>query len=235
MTNTFSKLAASTLTAGVGLTLAGCVTTPPTIAPAEPPVSIEEPTPDQTEEAQIEQAKTEFLNGLCYASEESLFVGSVDDDFGIGLAVCVLPSSANREARVTAVWEGEGGQNRTSCYVSECGDVLRFQRYTRFRYTELTLAWEAFGQSHTINETFNAEDFEAPADARAFYTWSSPELLAERSEPLTWPIETRSAPLSILRLEGILGQAFPTGERACSAHGSDQNSADGCTTHDGPA
>ncbi len=207
MTKPFSKFAALAFTGAIGLTLAGCVSTPQA-ATVEAPVPVADPSPADIERAQIEKAKTEFLNALCDPGEEVAFVGSVDDDFGIGLAVCMLEATADQEARITAVWEGEGGRSRTSCFVSECGDVLQFRRYTRYRYTTLTLAWEAFGQTHIIDETLDAEDLNAPANSYATYTWSSPELLESTGEPLMYPIEVSSQSLGLLKVERLLGQAI---------------------------
>lgn len=195
----------------VALATAGCMSTadvaiaatPPSDPPASGEAKQAPPAMFLTAAPPAEEEEKTALLGLCAGSEETVFAGTVDDDFGLDLAVCVAPAAADTQAKLSVVWSGEGGTSRTSCPVSECSGIVEFTRYTRPRFTLLTLAWETNGQKHRIEEAFDADGNNPPL-SEVKYSWQSPAMIAAGEDPLVDPVEVGTEPLALLRLDGLL-------------------------------
>ncbi|MEL6877530.1 MAG: hypothetical protein AAGL68_05460, partial [Pseudomonadota bacterium] len=176
-----------------------------------------------------EQAEGAYSATLCEAGEDTLFAGSVNDDFGLGLAVCRLQGGAFAEDRITAVWSGEGGTSRTTCFASKCGEVMRFSRYTRYRYTLLSLTWVTDGHVHTIDETFDAEDMSTPPKSIVHYFWESEWTRENNLKPTSDRIDVRTEPLSLMALARILEVEGPeTQQEYCPPERANPDYAGGC-------
>ena len=141
---------------------------------------------------------------LCEAAERQVFsASSAEDEFGYGIAVCVLPGSDGADDRVTVVYSGEGGSLRTSCLASECGGVLEFNRYTRYRFTELTLKWRDKYADNRIIETFDAQDLEGEPISTVTHYWLSDDNKERGFEEVPENL-TGYEPLSLMKLESSL-------------------------------
>ncbi len=212
----FNSLKLAGAMAAMGL--AGCAATaqetqpsdPPSAQPSAPPAMFLTAAPAPEEEAAEQQAAKPDLRSLCDAGDKTLFSGSVEDDFGLDVSICVTPDKDTEPGQddptITAVWSGEGGTARTSCKASECEGVIDYTRYTRPRFTEHSVSWEAFGQSHSIIETHNAEDTAKEPVVTATYVWKSDAMEATGEEALRDPITMRTEPLTMLELSSHLGK-----------------------------
>ena len=209
MTQVHSKFAGMFSMTLVALASAGCMSTADAAfaaaPPSDPPATSEaKPAPPAMFLTAAPPAEEETsLPGLCEGNAETVFAGAVDDDFGLELAVCLAPAGADTQAELSVVWSGEGGTSRTSCPVSECSGIVDFTRYTRPRFTLLTLAWETNGQKHRIEEVFDADGNNPPL-SEVKYSWQSPAMIAAGEDPLVDPVAVSTEPLSLLSLDGLL-------------------------------
>lgn len=214
-TMSFNSLKLAGAMAAMGL--AGCAATAQESQPSDPPAAQPSPQPSAppamfltaAPAPETEEAKPD-LRSLCDAGDTTLFAGSVEDDFGLDVSICVTPDMEAEPGQddpiITAAWSGEGGTARTSCKASECEGVIDYTRYTRPRFTEHSVSWEAFGQSHSIIETHNAEDTTKEPVVTATYVWKSDAMEATGEEALRDPITMRTEPLTMLELSSHLGK-----------------------------
>lgn len=141
---------------------------------------------------------------LCEDGETTVFSGDVEDDFGLGLSVCVVQGSSEGQTRITVRTSGEGGGSTTSCMADACDGVIGLQHYRRPRMTILKLEWMDNGSFNRLTETFDAEVPEAPPIDEVTYHWASARMLAEGTAPLADPVTTRTEALSLLKLASYL-------------------------------
>ncbi len=201
-TMSFNSLKLAGATAAMGL--AGCAATAQEAQPSAPPAMFLTSAPAPEEEAQPD------LRSLCEAEQKTLFSGTVEDDFGLDVSICVTPDTdvepGQEDPMISAVWSGEGGTARVSCKASECDGVIDYKRYTRPRFTEHSVSWEVSGQSHTIIEVHNAEDSSKDPVVSATYVWKSDAMEATGEEALRDPITVHTKPLAMLELSSVLGK-----------------------------
>ncbi|RGP39838.1 hypothetical protein BPTFM16_00113 [Altererythrobacter insulae] len=140
---------------------------------------------------------------LCKAHEQSVFNGSVHDDFGIGISVCQSKQMGTNQV-VSVRSQGEGGTSVVSCNVGECEGVIGLKRYTRPRFTILTFEWLDQGSYNKIVETHDAQcDTKAPTRIAKNY-WASEDMLSSKIDPIENPMSVFSDPLSLMALSGLL-------------------------------
>jgi hypothetical protein len=209
-TMSFNSLKLAGAIAAMGL--AGCAATaqdaqpsaPPSAQPSAPPAMFLTAAPAPEEEAKPD------LRSLCEADQKTLFSGTVEDDFGLDVSICMTPDKqaepGQEDPVISAVWSGEGGTARVSCKASECDGVIDYTRYTRPRFTEHSVSWDMSGQSHKIIETHSAEDTSKDPEVTATYVWESDAMKATGEEPLRDPITVRTEPLAMLELSAVLGK-----------------------------
>lgn len=128
--------------------------------------------------------------GLCEAGEDEVFYGqSTADEFGYSIAVCVEERGEVADDRISVVLSGEGGNLRTSCLASQCGGVIDYERYTRYRFTLLTLTWRTEAGTHRIDQVFDAEDLDAEPVEQTTHNWPGDEgdgeLLMLKEKPVS--------------------------------------------------
>ncbi|GMN03008.1 hypothetical protein [Erythrobacter sp. MTPC3] len=126
---------------------------------------------------------------LCAAGERQIFhATSTEDEFGYAIAVCEGASASDEAAPVAVILSGEGGNLRTECAANDCDGVIEFSRYTRYRFTQLTLKWRDKYAKHRLTETFDAQDFEAEPSHSLIHYWGTDgegEALATANDPLS--------------------------------------------------
>ena len=76
----------------------------------------------------------------CAQGEERIFLAEVVDDFGLTIALCILPAPKRDESRIALRYSGEGGKRELSCIAKDCAGILKFSHYRRSRFTVLRLA-----------------------------------------------------------------------------------------------
>lgn len=126
-------------------------------------------------------------SGICEASEKEVFYGeSTTDEFGYGIAVCVLAGEDEADDRIAVIVSGEGGNLRTQCMASQCDGVIEYSRYTRFRFTELTLKWTTESGEHRMIEGFDAQGEEPTGSVTHYWPGDEDgEVLAPKYEELS--------------------------------------------------
>lgn len=145
------------------------------------------------------------LATLCKANETSVFSGDVQDDFGLTISIC-LDSQATDGSQVISVRsEGEGGGTVVSCETHLCDGIIEFEHYRRYRFTQLTLSWFHDGSQQILSESFNAEDSSAPPVHSVLHNWSTTDARVQGLTPDTYPVLPSTKPLSLLRLESVMG------------------------------
>ena len=140
---------------------------------------------------------------LCDATEKTVFSGSVEDGFGIGISICQTTETGT-DPTISVRSEGEGGGSAVSCKVGDCEGVIGFKRYTRPLFTILTFEWVDKGSYNKIVETYDAQsETKAPTRIAKNY-WASEDMLSSEIDPIESPMTVFSDPLSLLTLSGLL-------------------------------
>ena len=107
----------------------------------------------------------------CQPGENMVFKGDVQDDFGLGIAVCL-------EGETLSVrYSGEGDPQVVSCQVGQCGGVIDFTHYVRYRFTVLTLTWRDQYGEQALVESFDAQSARGEPAHTVSHTWRVPSLL----------------------------------------------------------
>ena len=156
-----------------------------------------------------EQSTAAALPTLCKEGSAPVFEGEVEDDFGLAVAACLAPESDATPARVSVHYSGEGGSREVSCIAGECSGVIDMTRYTRYRFTVLTLTWRDENGVQTLTETLDAEDTSAPAKRIVTHSWQPREWSEEHGEVPSFPVSPVTEPLEMLSLEPHLHSEKP--------------------------
>ena len=157
--------------------------------------------------AESEPAPASDVASLCQAGEKTVFSGNVQDDFGLGISVCVDANGSDGATTISIRSEGEGGGTVVSCKAGQCEGVIGMQHYTRYRVTMLTLEWMDRGQFNRIVESFNAEDPKAEPAVSVTSEWASVEMIADGTPALEYPVVVFTEPLSLMDIADILPAA----------------------------
>lgn len=170
--------------------------------PVAPPA---EPVPAPAPPAMFLTAGDPAPQSLCEAGEKVMFSGNVQDDFGLGLSVCVMPGKGDAPATITIRSEGEGGGTVVQCLATECGGVIDMTQYTRPRFTVLTLEWMDNGHWNKLTESYDAESTpDNQGVSVVSFQWASEDMLEAGTEPLDDPVQAFTKPLSMLELTSYL-------------------------------
>ena len=137
---------------------------------------------------------------LCEAHEESIFAGSVEDDFGLDVAVCASNDAQAPRRTITIRWSGEGGGDAVSCSAHQCEGVVEYSRYTRPGFTLLRLAWTKNGEIQRLTQSLE-HDGDA-VGARTSHIWAPPDVSLEKAE--TFPVQSDKGDLALMKLEAFL-------------------------------
>ncbi|MEP5938273.1 MAG: hypothetical protein ABJ239_08100 [Erythrobacter sp.] len=141
----------------------------------------------------------------CEATEEVVFAGNVEDDFGLSVAVCLERQADENAPRITVRYSGEGGGSAVSCIAGQCEGLIRFEHYVRYRFTVLTLSWFDENGSQRIVETFDAQAPDEEPTHALTHTWlpSSAKIGSEADidAPQEYPIIAETQQLALLRLD----------------------------------
>jgi len=138
----------------------------------------------------------------CQQGETYVFSGAVEDGFGPDLAVCVIGGEGEQDATVTVRWSGEGGDDSVSCRASECDGVMEYSRYTRPRFTIVTLAWSKDGMVQRLIQSLDAQGEAPEASVRHFWAPRSAGLGSTES----FPVRTGACNLALMKM----GEWLPT-------------------------
>ena len=197
-TNIASVLAGSTI-------VAGCVHQNPEDDRRPPPVEYVSDI--------LPMASTSHVSlspGLCETGHTPVFEGDVQDDFGLSIAVCLREEDGVVPALVSIRYSGEGGTQRVSCLAGQCRGIISLRRYTRYRFTMLTLQWRDENGIQTLSESFDAQDQGGEAKVTVTHSWKPSESIESGVPAPIFPVTPRSAPLQLLTLEGHLLEPDPS-------------------------
>ena len=120
----------------------------------------------------------------CGANETDVFSGQVEDDLGLDLSVCVAGDEGEPDAAITIRWSGEGGSDSVSCRAGECEGVIEYARYTRPRFTIVTLAWAKDGAIQRLTQSFDAQGETPKASVSHIWTSQNADLGSVESFPV---------------------------------------------------
>lgn len=146
-----------------------------------------------------------FSGQGCVAGEKMVFAGDVQDDFGLGVAVCVSGHANADQARISVRYSGEGGGRAVSCVAAQCDGVIELDHYVRPRFTILTLRWRDESGEQRIVESFDAQDHgEKPVHLLTHF-WVAPGQAGRDADSVGHRVIAHSEPLSLLQLQTYLG------------------------------
>ena len=141
---------------------------------------------------------------LCEPGEASIINGTVEDNFGLDVAVCVS-ESANEDdqspPRISIRWSGEGGGDVVSCIPSQCNGVIEYSRYSSPNLTILQLAWTKGGHVHRLYQTLDRSNLDKPAHGSTTHSWTHTDTSTGTVYTDSFPMRTNAAPLAMMTLE----------------------------------
>ncbi|MDJ0641910.1 MAG: hypothetical protein QNJ15_03755 [Erythrobacter sp.] len=146
--------------------------------------------------------------GLCETGEQTIIGGTVQDEFGLDVAVCVTDDAkgegANKAAspRLTIRWSGEGGGDALSCLPTECEGVIEYSRYTSRHLTILQLAWTKDGHVQRLYQTLSRPSLQETAASATSHEWEVAGACGFDIEE--YPMQTDATPLALMKLERII-------------------------------
>jgi len=123
-----------------------------------------------------------------------VFAGDVQDDFGLGIAVCVS------DRNLTIRYSGEGDPQAVSCRIGACAGVIDFEHYVRYRLTIITLAWRDENGAFKLTESLDTQNEGKEPVHIVTHSWSPEPGEFADAEPLEYPVAAYTEPLSLLRL-----------------------------------
>lgn len=147
-------------------------------------------------------APSEEHFSACIDDEESLFEGSVQDDFGLWISVCGKTGPDLPEPQLAVRWSGEGGTDSVSCLSSKCGGIVEFSHYVRPRFTQIRMAWTKDGSVQRLEESYDAKEPGDEAEWHISHSWAERSVAA--SEVDSHAVRPASEPLSLLALGRFL-------------------------------
>ncbi|WP_298463920.1 hypothetical protein [uncultured Erythrobacter sp.] len=178
----------SLLALAVAVLASGCATTPKAEVTAASELATE----------------STIASRLCKTGEMTILDGSVQDDFGLDIAVCVAPDHTNGHALISARWEGEGGDDEVSCLSNACEGIIEYSRYTRARFTLLQIAWYKDYQVQRVSQSVEASTQEEEVSLASSHSWSfAGTPVDDRTE---YPVTNRGSDLSLMSIESYLPQ-----------------------------
>tara|TARA_R110002124_G_scaffold213050_1_gene379203 strand:- start:28 stop:630 length:603 start_codon:yes stop_codon:yes gene_type:complete len=143
----------------------------------------------------------------CAQGEERIFLAEVVDDFGLTIALCILPAPKRDESRIALRYSGEGGKRELSCIAKDCAGILKFSHYRRPRFTVLRLAWRDEEGLKRIVETFDGQDPEANPHHSVTFSWTTAAKIGTDIDARSFSAISHNQPLALLRLERFLESA----------------------------
>lgn len=133
----------------------------------------------------------------CASGETLVFSGDVQDDFGLGIAVCVSDEA------ITIRYSGEGDPQAVSCRIGECAGIIDFDHYVRYRLTIITLTWRDDNGQMRLTESLDAQhEGDAPRHIIT-HAWVPPGARAGDQEPQEYPVIAYTQALSLIALSGF--------------------------------
>jgi hypothetical protein len=136
----------------------------------------------------------ELPSGQCRSGETTVFAGEVQDDFGLGITVCMSNET------LTVRYSGEGDPQVVSCRIGECAGIIDFDHYVRYRLTIITLVWRDKNGEMTLTESFDAQNIGEEPVHIITSTWSPPEARLADLQPDEYPVIAQTPPLSLMAL-----------------------------------
>lgn len=219
MTNTLiSHLAIAAIAAMATIAIASSVHA------QEAPTAEEKPAPP----AMFLTAADMVPSPLCKSGEQTVFQGSVRDDLGLDIAVCIAPETRGTAATINLRSVGEGGEFVVSCQAEDCEGVIGMQHYRRPRFTILTLEWVGpYGSRQKMVETHYAPTDGDKPQHLLTHSWTTAEMIEAKTKPMEHPVAATTDPLSLLTLGQVLDvknwpdRALPKAANAAPADGND--------------
>lgn len=138
----------------------------------------------------------------CEPDETRVFAGDVQDDFGLGIAVCA------GDETLTIRYSGEGDPQAVSCRIGACEGIIAFDHYVRYRLTIITLAWRDENGAFKLTESFDAQNEAGAPVHNVTHSWAPPgaESGGESGgepgdvQPLEYPVVAYTEALSLAAL-----------------------------------
>ena len=136
----------------------------------------------------------------CAKGEERIFQADVADDFGLSIALCILPAPKPDTSGIALRYSGEGGSRGLSCMATDCAGIIEFSHYRRPRFTILKLAWRDGQGLQQIVETFDGQNPEANPHHSVTYNRTTTEQIGTDMDAQSFPVISHTQPLVLLRL-----------------------------------
>jgi len=130
----------------------------------------------------------------CETDETRVFAGDVEDDFGLGIAVCV------RDQILTIRYSGEGDPQAVSCRIDACEGIIAFDHYVRYRLTIITLAWRDENGAFKLTESFDGQNEAGAPVHNVTHSWAPPGTESGDVQPLEYPVVAYTPALSLAAL-----------------------------------
>ncbi len=141
--------------------------------------------------------------GECPGGEELIFAGEVEDDFGLGIAVCMTSQGEPTAQRITIRYSGEGGGRTVTCLLAQCDSIIEFSKYVRPRFTILTLLWRDENGEQKLVESYDAQnEGKEPVHIVQHY-WAPASRESSIGDVPGYHVEISTPPLSLLALSEI--------------------------------
>ncbi|MEL6529113.1 MAG: hypothetical protein AAFQ27_04075 [Pseudomonadota bacterium] len=146
---------------------------------------------------------------LCNANEQTIISGSVQDDFGLDVAVCVSSKAGGQIAdekatatHLTIRWSGEGGSDEVSCTPDACEGIIEYSRYTSSHLTILQIAWIKDGNVQRLYQSLCRPHLDGPVMTSTTHSWVAARSSLEAAQHFS--VRTNAQPLALMALEKIV-------------------------------